>query len=209
MTIYQIDDKLKSHPNFQQIQACLDRLCASNTVQRLPGNCISACDILQNMLTFYGVASRIIECQAMFIKENREIRDFLFVGFNNVNPPSADTVDSHVVIVTNTEPPVLIDAAVGHLFPAHNQILVHVLDSVDPTVIASFQIDDILVTYHHKKIIRLPALHQKTLMDRIREDLETQKKIRWLTRVLYFLLGMTIYNFLANNALLVLKMMFP
>jgi hypothetical protein len=160
------------------------------------------------MLTFYGVASRIIECQAMFIRDNRDVRDFMFVGFNNVTAPTADTVDSHVVVITNTEPPILIDAAVGHLLPETDQIVVRVLDSVDPTVIGSFQVQDILITYHHKKIIRLPALHQKTLMDRIREDLETQKKIRWLTRMLWVMLAITVYNFLANNALLVLKMMY-
>ena len=207
--LYTPDANLLAHQNFKEIQTCLDRLCASDTIQRLPGNCVSACDILQNMLTFYNIGSRIIECQAMLIRDNHDIRDFMFVGFNNVAAPTADTVDSHVVIVTNTEPPILIDASVGHLLPAEHQIVARVLDSVDPTVIGSFQIDDILITYHHKKIIRLPALHQKTLMDRIREDLETQKKIQWLTRMLWIMLAITVYNFMANNALLILKMIWP
>jgi hypothetical protein len=205
---YTPDSKLLAHPDYERIKSCLDRLCASDTVTRLPGNCISACDILQNMLTFYDIPSRIIECQAMFIKQNQAIKDFLFVGFNNVNVDHG-TVDSHVVIVTNTEPPILIDAACGHLMPQHQQIICRVLDNVDPTVIATFAIDDITVTYHHKKIIRLPGLHQKTLIDRMREEQDTKHRIRFLTRMLWILFGIACYNFLANNALLVLKMIYP
>ena len=205
---YSIDDKLEAHPNIKNITACLDRLCASDTIDRLPGNCISACDIIQNMLSFYDTQSKIIECQAMVIKENEAVKDFCFVGFNNVNVTN-NTVDSHVVVVTNTEPPVLIDAAVGHLLPKDEQIVVKVLDNLDPTIIGEFKIRDLTLTYHHKKNIRLPNLHQKTLIERFRDEQELRNKVSNLQKFLYILLGIAVYNFFANNILIILKMMFP
>ena len=206
--LYKVDEKFSKHPNVKNIIACLDRLCASNTIERLPGNCISACDIIQNMLTFYDIESKIIECQAMVIKENHELKDFCFVGFSNVDA-TAGTVDSHVVVVTKTDPPVLIDASIGHLLPKDNQILVKVLDNLDPTIIGHFQINDLDITYHHKKHIRLPSLHQKTLIDRFKDEQDIKTKYNAVTKILYALAFLAAYNFIANSALIVLKILNP
>jgi hypothetical protein len=176
---YTVDEKLKKHPNFKNIEQTLDRLCQSDVVDRLAGNCISACDILQNMLSFYDIDSKIIECQAMAIKSNEQIKDFRFIGFSNIDKREG-VVDSHVIIVTQTEPPILIDASIGYLLPQDNQILVKVLDNVDPEKIATYQIDDVTLTYHHKKHIKLPNLHQKNILERIQTDNKIFKNLGML-----------------------------
>lgn len=206
--LYKIDENLSKHPQSKNIISCLDRLCSTSTVERLPGNCISACDILQNMLSFFDVQSSIIECQVMAIKENNQQKEFCFIGFNNVESLEG-TIDSHVVIVTQTTPPIIIDASIGNLLPKNEQILVKVLDNLDPNIIAEFKIEDVLLTYHHKKVIRLPSLHQKNLIQRFKEEQDLKEKYGFLTKLLYVIAGITVYNFIANNLMIILKIIFP
>jgi hypothetical protein len=198
---YTVDEQLKSHPNFKNIESTLDRLCTDDVVQRLPGNCISACDILQNVLSFYDINSKILECQAMAVKENKDTKNFCFVGFSDLAKKDG-VVDSHVVIITQTEPPIIIDASIGHLLPQKNKILVKVLDNLDPDIIGKFEIEDVTITYHHKKNIRLPVIHQKNLVDRIQEHMNFDKKIKLVSKILMIIGSLTAVNFLFNMTLL-------
>lgn len=206
--LYKADENLKKHPQFKKIEMTLDNLCKDSVVERLAGNCVSACDILQNMLSFYDVDSKIIECQMMAVKENSTMKEFCFVGFDRA--VENDGLDSHVVIVTQTDPPILIDASVGHLLPKDDQVLIKILDNLDPEIIGKFVVDDITLTYHHKKNLRLPHLHQKNLIERIKDEKNLQKKIKSGTKVIIAIAVVTAINFIANFSLLgfeIFKMM--
>ena len=79
--MYKFTDDLKNKKDFQKIKQALDRLCqAEDVVHRLQGNCIGASDIIQNLLSFYGIESKTIECQLFAVKENKDIKDFCFVA---------------------------------------------------------------------------------------------------------------------------------
>ena len=197
---YSVDEILFKHPNFKNIERTLDNLCRTDAVEGLPMNCISACDILQNMLSFYDIDSKIIECQLMAVKENSEMKEFCFVGFDEV--VHDEGIDTHVVIITQTEPPILIDASIGHLLPKEHQIVAKVLVDLDPEIIGKFSVNDVSLTYHPKKNIRLPGIHQKNLIDRIKNENAIDKKIKLGTKVIVAIAFFTIINFLANFSLL-------
>lgn len=205
---YTITPAVKKMPEYEKIVAMLERLSSSDVVKRLHGNCISAADIIQNMLSFYGVESTIMECQAFVVKENKEIKDFCFVGFNNIgiNPNSVDT---HVIVITKTDPPVLIDGSLGYLLPPNEEIFIREVNSLDPDLIGQYQMDDITVTYHPKKNIKLPSLHQKNLMERLGEDKKIAEKLKFLQIIVIVAASMSLINFSLNITLLILKMMFP
>ena len=198
---YNVDEQLKTHPDFKKIEKALDNLCNSSTFEKLAGQCVSACDILQNILLFYGVQSKIMECQMMAVKENPKIKEFCFVGFDYIMDDGGD-LDSHVILVTQTEVPIIIDASIGYLLPENDKILVRVLDNLDPEIIGKFLIDDVTLTYHHKKNLRLPSLHQKNLIDRIKEEKQLSKKIKIGTKIIIVIGIVTGINFIANFTLL-------
>ena len=58
---YNVDEQLKTHPDFKKIEKALDNLCNSSTFEKLAGQCVSACDILQNMLLFYDIIIFIVK----------------------------------------------------------------------------------------------------------------------------------------------------
>jgi hypothetical protein len=203
--MYKLGDDIEKIKDFEKVKQAIDRLCDSDVVSRLKGNCIGASDIIQNLLSFYGVKSKQIECQLFAVKENDGNKDFCFVGFNNIglNPNSVDT---HVVVVTETEIPILIDCSIGHLLPESEQIIVRKLSSLDPEKLGEYKVDDIFLQYFHKKNIKLPALHQKNIIERINDDKVTKEKLQFITKALIFLGCFSTINFILNVSMILIKL---
>lgn len=203
--MYKITDKIKNKTELQKITQALDRLCQSeDVVHRLQGNCIGASDIVQNLLSFYGIESRIVECQLFAIKENKDIKEFCFVGFNAIGLNPAN-VDTHVVVVTLTEEPLLIDASIGHLLHDNLKIVIKKLDPEINDIISKFVIDDISLTYTNKKNIKLPALHQKSLIDRLNDERTFKEKVSFISKTVIFLGAFSLINFCLNSILIILQ----
>lgn len=206
--MYKITDKIKNKIELEKVKQALDRLCQSeDVVYRLHGNCIGASDIVQNLLSFYGIESRVVECQLFAIKENKDMKEFCFVGFNSIGLNPAN-VDTHVVVITETEEPLLIDASIGHLLSEKEKILVKKLQPQLNDVFGKYIIDDISFTYSIKKNIKLPALHQKTLLDRINEDRVIKEKVNFITKAVIILASISVINFSLNSILILLKTMY-
>lgn len=208
---YTLPPDIYKNTGYRGLQATLDRLSANpEVIQRFPGNCISASDIVQHILEFYGVKSRLVECQVMIIKgcDNSQ-KDIKFIGFNNVGiTPS--TIDTHLVVVTETVPPMLIDASLGHCYGEKNSIFIReLLSDLRPNLLGEFILDDLSITYQAKKEVKMPMLHQKNLVDRIEEDIKTKSKIKNLFLFFKVLLALTLINMIFNITSIILKLMWP
>jgi hypothetical protein len=203
---YTLTPEIKKHKDYVGLQAMLDRLCANpEVIARFPGNCISASDIIQHMLDFYGVKSKLVECQVMLIKSAGEQKDFRFVGFNNVGL-DPNTIDTHVVVVTETVPPLMIDASLGHYLPEKEWIMIREMNGKKDDLMGEYVINDISLTYRPKKQIKIPGLHQKNIMDRLEEDAKNRQSIKKLYWFVAALVGMSILNMLFNLTLISLKL---
>jgi hypothetical protein len=202
--IYKLSDQIKQMPEAAKLQVALDRFCRLNVIERLHGNCIAASDILQNILDFYGIKSRTTECQVFAAQENREIQDYRMVGFNTIGLNQPNIVDTHVVVITETTPALLIDASIGYLLPADEQIIIHALESFNTDVIAEHVIDpDMIITYHYKKNIKLPSLHQKNLLQRIEYEHTVSEQVTNLKLLVWGIVAFTVVNFILNMTLVI------
>jgi hypothetical protein len=206
---YTLPPEIKKHKSYAGLQSMLDRLCANpEVVARFPGNCISASDIIQHMLDFYGVKSKLIECQVMLIKSASDQKDFRFIGFNNVGL-DPNTIDTHVVVITETVPPLIIDASLGHYLPEKEWIMIRELNGKDDDTIGEYVIDDMSLTYRPKKQIKIPGLHQKNIMSRLEEDAKIRRNITKLYWFVASLVALSLMNMTFNITLIVLKLMWP
>lgn len=207
--MYNTNENLKKHKNYKEIKASLDQLISTGIVDKLPGNCVAACDVLQNILSFNGIQSKIVECQAIAMKRNSKELDFCFVGFDDVNSVHNNLVDSHVVLITQTEVPVLIDASIGHLLTKDIRIVVQEIQKTYSDTIAEVVIEDIKLTYSQKKNIKLPSIHQKNMVERIKQELEVKKKMDLGFKIIITIACFSLINFTANTILIILKLMWP
>ena len=207
---YTILPEVSILPESKQIVAALEDLVNSgDLLQRLNGNCVASADILQHMLKFHGVDAKILECQVFLVQStpNSEVKDFMFIGVNQQRKMNPNEIDTHVVVVTETNPPVLIDASISQYMPNTDSILVRVVDPdcMTSEVLAQYNIGNLSITYRPKKSIKLTDLHQKNLLDRFKDSQIINTKISLLQKIIMGIATLSLVNFILNLLMIILS----
>jgi hypothetical protein len=204
-------DQVRRHQYFGKLTEIFHNLQKTGTADKLTGNCVAACDILQNLLMQVGIPTRLVEVQLTIMTRRGENQDFSFIGFDNLSFPGQ--VDTHVILVTEDTAPLLIDPSIAHVLDPEHPFIVEALNSSSIDKIAEFELRSPeatrVLTYQRKKSVRLPALHQKTLLARVLDEQKSENMlvlVKWLS-IAGLALGAI--NFCANAVLLALKIIFP
>lgn len=198
------DIELEKLPYYKNIFDVVERLNKSNVLHNLHGNCVAAADIVTAMLLQSGIESIITECQVSICVKEKDKKYYNLVGYDSFS--FSGQVDTHVVVITKTEVPILIDLSISEHLPENHPFVVERLNSSDPNLLASYELDNCHIVYQNKRNIRLPSLHQKTIIQRIAEDEKSKKKIKNITTIVFALLGFTLLNFAANTLIVLLKL---
>ena len=198
-----LDHELLKSPHYHKIKEIIAKLTASNMAQNMSGNCISSSEIMQHLLTQVGISCRIIECQVCLIRNGtNNLNDILFVGYDDQQ--YTGQIDTHTVIVTEGENPLIIDMSLSYALPKDHPYIVERVKTSE-NIIGEYNVGNINITYFNKKNIKLNKLHQKTLLERYFEDEHSKKKFNTLEKVVYICAAITTINFALNVLLIILK----
>lgn len=198
------DIELEKLPYYRIIFDIVERLNKSNVLHNLHGNCVAAADIVTAMLLQSGIESVITECQVSICVEEKNEKYYNLVGYDNFS--FNGQVDTHVVVITKTEVPILIDLSISQYMPQDHPFVIERVSNDDPNILANYKIGTHNLVYQTKRNIRLPELHQKTILERISDDAKSKQKIKMMTTAVVALLGFTVLNFIANIAIVLLKL---
>jgi hypothetical protein len=210
MNTFLFDNSVVTDPQFQIVKQVIDSLWESGIIQRGAGYCLGMSDIMQKMLEARGVKSDIVECKLLVLKKNPP--GIHLIGqdkiFTDGNVDSGKTkIDTHVVLITKTKIPMLIDTSIGHISPN----IPYVCGAVNGKnhTLAEYNIDDSEWVYLKKPVEVLPELHQKSLLERIRTDFEVAHTLKLMKYIVIGLIGMSVINFTLNITTVVLKILYP
>ena len=191
-------------PEVVKITEIVDKLFSSGMAVNFAHNCIAASDILQASLYSMGIKSKIVEVQLnVFRQDANGENDYLYIGYDSVSFP--DQIDTHVVVVTDTTVPMLIDLSLGHILPKDKNIVIIPAATDEENVIGKIQVSNLSLTYFIKRNVKLPNLHQKNMVQRMLEDQKTNQKVEWIQKIVNILLLFSLINFTLNSILIVLK----
>lgn len=197
-----------STPYYQKIKEILEQVKSQDILPRLTGNCIAASDLIQNLLGQHGISSRIVEVQltaTRFYENNTS--EFLFVGFDNIKFPGQ--VDSHLVVITDTDIPLMIDSSIQHILNGTGyDYILHDINTTEHHL-ADYRIDNLQLTYQIKKSVKWPVVHQRNLVERMAEEKRVRETLNLLKLWTIVGLGMSIFNMCANSLLVLLKIINP
>lgn len=200
-----IDQELLNSEDYKTCITAIEYLRLSGMVEHAAGNCIAMADLLQHTLREFSIPNRIVECKlVMTIKNSGNVKEFRYVGFNG-STLNSQFVDTHVVVVTDTRIPMVIDLSISHMLSNGRVWVVERLLSDDPEIITKINFPECSITYSHKKMIRLLGLHQTTLLQRISEEIETKKKLSFIQKITIVLGIFAFINFSLNSSLLIMK----
>jgi hypothetical protein len=212
------DPGLLRTPQYHKIKECIDSLSRTGDSRSFAGNCVATCDIFQTLLSQLGIPCKIIECQVCISQEVDGNKNYMFVGYDNYSYPGQ--IDTHTIVVTEGDTPIIIDLSLGHLLPADKQYVIekiynksknanesiHLPENADKNVLAEFDFGNCSLTYYEKKNLRLPSLHQKNLIQRIVNEQNVEKSLEALKLFIIAALGLALINFTMNITLIVLRL---
>lgn len=183
-------DKLKNTDEYKTVVNLIYRLMESGVTYAAKGYCISMSDIVYTILKQNNIPCRIVECQLTVT--NNASKQLYVVGFKGLKD-SQDRADTHVVVVTETEVPMLIDVSISHLLPNNLQgVIDEVQDGSD--ILANIHSIHSNLTYQQKTTFSIPLLHQMSIVDRIKTDTTLMKTMSRLKVFLYVLLLVSSFN---------------
>lgn len=196
--------ELLRSPQYHKIRDMIERLENGGAVKNFAGNCISTADIVQHLLSRVGISSKIIETQVCLIRDDGKTKDYVFVGYDNGSYEGQ--IDTHTVVITEGERPILIDLSLGHLLPSDRRFVVEYIKYDEPSKLLEMNIANINITYFEKQNIQLPNIHQKNLLQRIVGEQKFEKTLTTLKSFILCALALGLINFTLNVILIVLRL---
>ncbi len=213
---YTNDPGLLRTPQYHKIKECIDSLSRTGDSRSFAGNCVATCDIFQTLLSQLGIPCKIMECQVCITQEVDGNKNYMFVGYDNYSYPGQ--IDTHTIVVTEGENPIIIDLSLGHLLPSDKQYIIERVntskkslssehkENAGKDVFAEFDFGSCGLTYYEKKNLRLPSIHQKNLIQRIVNEQNVEKSLDALKLFIIGALTLGIINFSLNIILIVLRL---
>jgi hypothetical protein len=187
---------VKKDPTYIKICGLIEKLILNGVPIMGQGYCISVSDVVQNFLMQSGIPCRLVEVQVSI--QDKATGHIEIVGFDNPSKTFEfnidSTIDTHVIVVTETEIPFLIDCSIAHLLPKKStEVIVDVINGTKNKDLAILNFDKQIVTYQEKKKTKIPRLHQSSIINRIATDQRIFKEIGILKKLNYIGIGLSLF----------------
>ena len=200
-----VNDEIKNTDEYKIIIGIITDMKHNGILNRLQGNCVGACDLLSSMLLHQGIESKIVECYVSIKNNNITPPQYTFIGYDGL--AQKEQMDVHTVVVTNTKHALLIDLSIQNVLTDATSYIIGTTKS-DPSVLAEYFFDGLEVRYNFKKNLKLPALHQKNILQRIKEDEEVREKLKMLQTGVVIIGIFAAINFTLNMIAVILKIIY-
>lgn len=192
------DIELSEMDEYKEIICVVEELHKFGVLQRTSGNCVAISDIISKLLKSRDIDCRLVECSLLIV--NKSTNAINFVGYEENQAPSSQ-ISSHVVCVTKTKIPILIDLSVPFVSSEKPYIIERVNGSGEN--FAEYKFSDTEWYYSEKTYSHLPNLHQQSIVDRIETDIKiesriksNEKQIKTIQRIVIAVLCISSLNFI-------------
>lgn len=188
------DEILLQDKDYQIIITIIHDLWNSDIIQRGSGQCYSMSDIVSKLLKLNGIDCYLEECSLMILKKDPpELHLVGYPGADQKN--SIETVQTHVVCITKTKNPILIDLSISHFIEGIPYICERIVGD-NNVEISNFEFSNSHFKYSRRSHTQVPLLHQQSIVDRILTDRKIFSSIDKITKVLIGVAIITSLNFI-------------
>jgi hypothetical protein len=199
-----MDHVLMKDPQFFKIKEILEKLEKAGVLGNMAGNCISACETMQQLLFQVGIESSIIECQVILTRDGTEkANDILFIGYDDKTYKGE--IDTHVVLLTKGRVPLLIDISLAHVLPADHSYVIERLNNTN-SALGTYSVANITLGYSYKENIKLHTIHQKNLLGKYLDEQKKIDKIKFIEKLAYWAIGVSAFDVVLNGTILTIKL---
>jgi len=176
---------------------CVQRLVDNGLISAGSGWCVSMSDIIQSQLKSLGIQSKVVEV-SLEIQYKEDKIDHVYVGYDGMSKKDDSTADTHVAVVTQTLPPILIDGSIAHNLPLGKLAVVEEITEVPLSsrhpIVIEFPSHNMILTYKEKLNPKIPLTHQMSILQRMETDQKIFKSLNWLRTMIIIAITISILN---------------
>ena len=193
-------DKVINQPYFKNIEALVKIFEDSGMTFRSAGHCMAMSDLVQRLLLEQGIESYLVECTLSVISRD-EFLKLRVLGHDTSRKKNETQVETHVVCVTKTKVPILIDLSIGYIAEEVKHIVYPIFESnvSNKDNIVTIDLGLSIWIYNKRKISNLPELHEKSILKRIQTDIKIDKNIKLINKILIGVGIITSLNFIRGT----------
>lgn len=189
-------ENAKKEKYFIKILNIINGLRSSGLLEKGFGQCFSMSDVIMKLLYKEGIDSELVECSLMIMKKDPPGLYLVgYPGFQDNNYNKDEKIDNHIVCVTKTEIPILIDLSITCIDESIEFICEPILREEPHADIAEFDFPNSTWTYQKRPMTGLPRLHQKSILHRIESDIKFEKEIKFIKTFLFIMFAVSFLNF--------------
>lgn len=191
--------ELLESQEYKSVMEVVGMLYHNGILTRSAGFCLSTSDMLLKLLDAKGISSSLQECSLTVSINNPPALSL--VGHDGFTKHLQDYqgLDSHIVVVTNTEIPMLIDLSIG-IYDPNIPYICEPLNPTDKASLSQYTFHNSTWYYESKGYSKLPKLHQQSILERIKTDKIIFKKISFINKLLIGLFVISSLNFIRGGA---------
>ena len=107
---------VKETEYYKKVNQVVDNLYASGLISNGSGYCLSMSDIVYKLLYKEGIKSKLVECSLMITLKNPPGLFLMgYTGFHEIDYDPENKMENHIVCITETEVPILIDTSISNI----------------------------------------------------------------------------------------------
>lgn len=179
---------------FEKVKKLINSLHEEGLTFRARGYCLAASDIVQKLLKHNDIDSYLQECSLMVINKNTDSINLVGYPFDASDLDiKTGNINTHVVCITRTEDPILIDLSIGH-FLSGVPYICQKLNVQNKETEINFLQGKFIYTLITKNC-KIPEIHQRSIVDRIKTDKKIFSSIDRMTKILILVSVVTTINF--------------
>lgn len=184
------DTELLADPEYRKVMTIVEQLWSIDVIERAAGYCYSISDMVRTLLINEGIDCTVVECQLVMVRRSPPM--MLTLGFDK-KKETASEVNTHVVVITKTKIPLIIDLSIGHMQPDLVPFIVERANNINDTL-ATVNTGPATWLYTRKKHQQFPHLHQQNIVDRITTDQKVKRDIGWLRLMITVAVLVSLFN---------------
>lgn len=184
------DADLIKDETYLKIIDLMGKLWADGVIQRGHGYCLSMSDMMKTLLEDQGIPCKIVECSLIIMRKDPP--GIMIIGQDRQSNDPSKELDTHVVCVTETDQPILIDCSIGHVWPSVPYVIERV--NGQGNEIAHYNFEGVTWVYKSKLNPRLPNIMQQNIIERLLTERKVKKDISLLKLLIIFALTISSFN---------------
>jgi hypothetical protein len=178
--------------HYKIVERSVNRIIDSGAIHLSARQCISASDMMYISLLHQGIKSHLVECELTVTYPNQDLTQVAYIGFDKETSRMGG-LDTHIVCITDTDPPMLIDTSISYLLPVGILAIIAGVEKGLNRIISTSITDVVCLTYREKLTQQVPIAHQTSILNRIETDRVVRTDINLLKKLNYITIFITIF----------------